>query len=120
MNPLRSALNKVFPSLKNQKPEFPVNSIRVLELTYNDGTKNFIPEIYEEDCFSLPFLGKFVCYDWEFYTKAVITRHFYYDENWISDYYHGKTILTKEKAVELINSVQRDKTVVKTESHIIN
>lgn len=119
INPIRWSLNKLFPFLKNEEPEYPVGTTGILELTYSDGTKNYIPEIYEKESLWLPFIGDIVNYEWWFYSKAVITRHFYYDENWISDYYNGKNLLTREEAVNLINAVPRDKIAVKYETHII-
>lgn len=115
INPIRWSLNKVFPFLKNEEPEFPVGTPRILEVTYSDGTKNYIPEIYEKESIWLPFIGNIVDYEWIFYKNAVISRHLYFDENWISDYYNGKVLLTKEEAVNLINAVPRNKIVVKCE-----
>lgn len=125
INPLRWALNTVSPSFKNDEPEYPVGTTRILELTYSDGTKNYIPEIYEKESCWLPPFGEFIEYSWQFHFAAVFNSEYFtispYDlDDQIKSFYDGGVIITEEFARKIIEKFPKERTIVKREPHIID
>jgi hypothetical protein len=120
INPLRYLLNKIWPNLKTEEPEFKIGTTRVLALTFEDGKKNYIPQVYIETKESFPFVGDFIDYEWSTVAlfKVVPPYRAYGDYSIIETVktmFDGAAFMEQIEAEEMITKYKRTKSDVKTD-----